>query len=43
MLMEAGTEARYLQSEYEENVHRYVSHAPGNMAGKSFNDRTDKI
>ncbi len=36
--MEAHTEARLLQSEYEENVHKYVEHAPGYMAGKTFND-----
>ena len=36
--MEAHTEARILQSKYEENVHKYVEHAPGYMAGKSYND-----
>ena len=38
MFMEAHTDARILQSEYEENVHTYAEFAPGYMAGKSFND-----
>ena len=38
MFMEANTEARLLQSEYEDNITRYVRHAPGFMAGMSFEE-----
>ena len=36
--MEAPTEARLLQSEYEANIHRYAKHAPGFMSGKNVTE-----
>ena len=38
MFMEAGTEARLLQSEYELSVEAYAKHAPGFMAGMNVHD-----
>lgn len=38
VFMEAHTDVRILQSEYEKNIERFAHHAPGYMAGKSFND-----
>ena len=38
MIMEAHTDARLLQSKYEENVQKYAEHAPGYTAGKSYNE-----